>query len=110
MSAHHGFGARTWRAPALIGTALVVIGLLFGAVLVLVLTAFPLPILAALLLVAGITHVRLLSDLRAPLDWSIAIFVGASVLVGQLLLGVILGLIVALVLRAARRAGQGIGR
>jgi len=95
MSAHHAFGARSWRAPALIGTALVGAALFLGADLALVLRAFPLAILAALLLVAGITHVRLLADLRRRSDWAIALFTGAAGVTGHLLAGVLGGLLAA---------------
>ena len=52
--------------------ALVVLALALGQDLALVLQAFPLAILAALLLVAGITHVRLLADLRGRFAWAVA--------------------------------------
>jgi hypothetical protein len=110
MSAHHAFGARGWRAPTIIGTALVAIALLLGADLALVLRSFPLSILAALLLVAGVTHVRLLADLRAPRDWAIALAIGAAGLSGHLLAGVLGGLVVAALSRlrpAAEVPSQG---
>ena len=93
MSAHHAFGARTWRAPAIIGTALTVLALALGQDLALVLRAFPLAILAALLLVAGITHVRLLADLRGAFAWSVALVVGLAGATGHLLAAVIVGLV-----------------
>lgn len=102
MSAHHAFGARGWRAPALIGAALVGVALLLGADLALVLSSFPLAILAALLLVAGITHIRLLSDLRARADWAIALAIGAAGVTGHLLAGVLGGLVVAVLLDRRR--------
>jgi hypothetical protein len=92
MSAHHAFGARSWRAPALIGGALAALALLFGQDLALVLRAFPLAILAALLLVAGFTHVRLLGDLRGWFAWSIALAIGVAGVTGHLLAAVLLGL------------------
>lgn len=92
MSAHHAFGARTWRAPTLIGGVLVAVALLLGADLAGALRFFPLPVLAALLLVAGIAHVGLLSDLRARSDWAIALGVGAAGAAGHLLVAVLLGL------------------
>ena len=104
MSAHHAFGARTWRAPALIGAALMVLALTLGAQLGTVLRSFPLAVLAALLLVAGITHVRLLSDLRGRLDWAIALGIGAAGVTGHLLAGVLAGLAVVALLRV--RAGR----
>jgi hypothetical protein len=105
MSAHHAFGARGWRAPALIGAVLVAVALLLGADLALVLTAFPLAILAALLLVAGITHVRLLADLRGWCEWGAAFMIGIAGATGHLLAGVILGLVV-VGLRAVHRTPQ----
>jgi hypothetical protein len=77
MSAHHAFGARTGRAPALIGAVLVAVALVAGAGLAVVLTAFPLPVLAALLLVAAVAHARLLGDVRGAGDWAVVIGVGA---------------------------------
>ncbi len=93
MSAHHAFGARSWRAPAIIGSALTALALALGQDLALVLRAFPLAILAALLLVAGITHVRLLADLRGVFAWSVALGVGLAGATGHLLAAVIVGLL-----------------
>jgi sulfate permease, SulP family len=93
MTAHHAFGARTWRAPALIGATLTALALVFGHDLALILRAFPLAILAALLLVAGITHARLLADLRGWFDWSIAVCVGIVGAGGHLLAAVVAGLL-----------------
>ena len=90
MSAHHAFGARTGRAPALVGAALVVLALGAGAGLATVLAAFPLPVLAALLLVAAVAHVLLLRDLRGAGSWAVAIgvgVVGVTVHLGAAVLG-----------------------
>ncbi len=108
MSAHHAFGARSWRAPALIGAALVTVALAFGQDLALVLQAFPVAILAALLLVAGITHVKLLADLRGWFAWGVALMIGIAGVTGHLLAGVILGIVVAGA-RAHLRARQTAG-
>ena len=93
MSAHHAFGARSWRAPAIIGATLVLLALALGQDLAQVLQAFPLAILAALLLVAGITHIRLLADLRGRFAWAVAVGVGILGATGQLLAAVIIGLV-----------------
>ncbi len=103
MSAHHAFGARTWRAPALIGGTLTALALLLGQDLALVLRAFPVAILAALLIVAGITHVRLLSDVRGRFDWTAALAIGVAGATGHLLAAVIIGL-VAVGIRSMLRA------
>ena len=105
MSAHHAFGARSWRAPAVIGGALVAVALLLGQDLALVLRSFPVAILAALLLVAGITHVRLLGDLRGWFAWAIAVAIGIGGVTGHLLAAVILGL-AAVGLRSVLRPGH----
>jgi SulP family sulfate permease len=98
MSAHHAFGARTGRAPALIGTVLVVVALVAGGGLAVVLTAFPLPVLAALLLVAAVAHARLLRDVRGVAAW--AVVLGVGVVGGFVHLGaaVVAGLLVSAVL------------
>ncbi len=103
MSAHYSFGGRTWRTPALIGGALVLAALVGGAGLAGVLTGFPLPVLAALLLVAAVAHVRLLSDLRGATAWGIAVGVGAIGFLTSLGWAVVGGLLVHVILDRARR-------
>lgn len=76
LTAHVAFGARTGGAPFAMGVALLVLALGFGAGLAALLTAFPLPILAALLATAGLLHIGLLRDLREPWAWALAIAVG----------------------------------
>jgi len=92
MSAHQAAGGRTWRTPALIGGALVVLAVAAGASLSGVLTAFPLPVLAALLVVAGLAHVRLLRDLRGRPEWALALVVGLLGMV-NLAVAVLVGLL-----------------
>jgi SulP family sulfate permease len=76
MTAHYQFGARRAAAPALMGSLLVVLALVFGAGLAGVLTAFPLPILAGLLATAGLLHIALLRDLSGVHEWGLALLVG----------------------------------
>jgi sulfate permease, SulP family len=70
------FGARTGGAPVTMGIALLTLALGFGAGLAALLTAFPLPILAALLATAGLLHIGLLRDLRGAHSWALALAVG----------------------------------
>jgi SulP family sulfate permease len=76
LTAHVAFGARTGGAPLVMGSSLLVLALGFGAGLAGLLTAFPLPILAALLATAGLLHIGLLRDLRQPWAWALALAVG----------------------------------
>jgi hypothetical protein len=76
VTAHYKFGARRAAAPALMGTALLVLALVFGAGLAALLTAFPLPILAGLLACAGLFHIALLRDLHGAHEWLLALVVG----------------------------------
>lgn len=101
LSAHHAAGARTWRAPVLIGGSLVLLALAVGRGLAGVLAAFPLPVLAALLVVAGVAHLRLLRDVRGWGAWSVVILVGVLGLVVNLAIGMLVGLAVHLALHLA---------
>lgn len=103
MSAHVAAGARTWRAPVLIGGALVVTSLALGRGLAGVLVAFPLPVLAALLVVAAVAHVRLLRDVRGGRSWGVVATVGVLGVVVNLAVGVVVGLVLAALLREVRR-------
>src|SRR5665648_285692 len=103
MSAHYSFGGRTWRTPALIGGVLVLAAVLGGAGLAGILTGFPLSVLAALLLVAAVAHVRLLGDLRGADAWGIALGVGAIGFVTSLAWAVVAGILVHLAVERRRR-------
>lgn len=93
LTAHYAFGARTARAPLAIGSALVVVALTVGSGLAVVLTAFPLPILAGLLATAGLLHIALLRDLRGAREWGLAVTVGFVGFGWNLAIALALGLI-----------------
>jgi sulfate permease, SulP family len=92
LTAHVAFGARTAAAPLAIGTVLVTLAVAFGAGLAGALTAFPLPILAALLAAAGILHIGLLRDLNGLPAWLLALTVGLVGFFVHLAVAVALGL------------------
>ena len=94
LTAHVAFGARTWRAPAAIGGALLAIAVGAGAGLATLLVAFPLPILAGLLAVAGLLHVALLRDLAGRWEWLVAGLVGVLGFMANLGLALAVGLVV----------------
>jgi sulfate permease, SulP family len=102
LTAHVSFGARTGGAPLALGAVVVVLALGAGAGLTAVLTAFPLPVLAALLAAAGVLHIGLLRDLRGAPAWAIAVLVGVVGFAVHLALGVLLGLALAWLPRAVR--------
>lgn len=76
LTAHRSFGARTGWGTAALGLVLVVLALGVGASLGVALAGFPVWILAALLSVAGILHIRLLRDLEGARQWTCALGVG----------------------------------
>lgn len=76
MTAHRAFGARTAGAPLLMGGALLVLAVGFGAGLAVLLAAFPLPVLAGMLAAAGVLHVGLLRDLAGVRSWAVALLIG----------------------------------
>ena len=62
-----------------------------------VLAAFPLPVLAGLLVVAAVAHVRLLRGVRGWWAWLVVGVVGVVGVVWNLAIGVLLGLLLAAV-------------
>ncbi len=106
LSAHYAFGARTWRAPLLIGAALTVGALAFGDLLSDVLPSFPLPVLAALLGVAALTHALLLRDLMGWRAWTVAAAVAGIGTVWNLALGVVIGIALSYVVRKRKGSGR----
>ena len=92
MTAHYAFGARTGGAPLMMGGSLLVLAVGAGSGLAALLGAFPLPILAALLTVAGLLHIGLLRDLRGWRNWAVALVVGALGFETNLTIGLAVGL------------------
>jgi hypothetical protein len=110
MTAHYSFGARTGGAPILLGTVLLVLAFVFGASLPVLLSGFPLPILAGLLAIAGLLHIALLKDLRHPAHWAMAIAVGVTGAISNLAIALACGLLiwwVAEAVLAVRKPGDG---
>jgi hypothetical protein len=94
LTAHHAFGARTAGAPLAMGIALVLLALLAGSGLAAVLSAFPLPILAALLAASGVLHLGLARDLEGARAWLLALVVAALGFSLNLAVGLAVGLVV----------------
>lgn len=92
LTAHVAFGARTGAAPVAMGVTLLGLALGVGAGLAGLLTAFPLPILAALLAGAGVLHIGLLRDLEGMPSWALALLVGLVGFFVHLAIAVVLGL------------------
>ena len=112
MTAHYGFGARTGGTPIILGAVLLVLALVLGASLTMLLTSFPLPILAGLLAIAGLLHMALLKDLREPAHWALAIAVGVTGFLANLAIALTAALLVWWAVKAvmARRTQAGIDR
>lgn len=93
LTAHYAFGARTAGAPLLMGGALLAVGVALGSGLAGVLSAFPLPILAALLAAAGVLHLGLARDLEGVPSWGVALVVAALGFWLNLAVGLAVGLV-----------------
>lgn len=94
LTAHYAFGARTAGAPLAIGTGLLLLALGLGSGLAGLLTAFPLPILAALLAAAGVLHIGLARDLSGARSWAVAVLVASLGFWINLAVGLLAGLLV----------------
>lgn len=92
MTAHRAFGARTAGAPLVMGAALLVLAVGFGAGLAALLAAFPLPVLAGMLAAAGVLHIGLLRDLQGARSWVVALIVGLVGFQVNLVVSLALGL------------------
>jgi MFS superfamily sulfate permease-like transporter len=103
MTAHYAFGARTGGAPLAMGSSLLVLALAAGSGLAALLAAFPLPILAGLLAMAGLLHIALLRDLRDVWSWAMALTVGLVGFEVNLSYALALGLLLWWVPRGALR-------
>lgn len=103
LTAHYAFGARTGGAPLAMGGALLVIAVAAGSGLAAVLTAFPLPILAALLSAAGVLHIALARDLAGLHAWVTAFVVASLGFAVNLAPGLAAGLVVWWTPEAVRR-------
>ncbi len=95
LSAHYAFGARTWRAPLLMGTALLLVAGVFGQFAGALLPTFPVSLLAALLGVAAISHALLLRDVSGLGNWFVVSTVAALGVFANLAIGVLVGLALA---------------
>ena len=84
--------ARSGGAPLMMGGALVVLALVFGAGMAVLLSAFPLPILAGMLAAAGLLHIGLLRDLEGGWAWVLALLVGLIGFFLNLAVGMAVGL------------------
>ena len=104
LTAHYAFGARTAGAPLAMGIGLVTLALVAGSGLAAVLTAFPLPVLAALLAAAGVLHIGLARDLEGARAWLVALLVAALGFALNLAVGLAAGLIAWWGPRAVSRA------
>ena len=76
----------------MIGGALVFLAVVFGAGMAVLLSAFPLPILAGMLAAAGLLHIGLLRDLEGGRAWTLALVVGLIGFFFNLAIGLAIGL------------------
>ena len=80
LTAHYKLGARTGGANLMIGSLLVVFGLLFGPSALFLFTLIPLSVLGILLVIVGIYHAFLVRELTAGKQLAVAAAVAAVTL------------------------------
>ena len=108
VTAHYKLGARTWRATAMGGAALVVLGLAFGSSLPAILQVIPPGALAGMLLYVAIQHGLLAARVDTTADRVIAATVGVVTLAaGNLAWGFAAGAALFAARALARRSGPG---
>lgn len=115
VTAHHRFGARTGGANLVIGTAFVVVALLFGRSVTEASRLLPSCVLGALLVHVGIQHARLVRDIvGSPREIAVALCIGVVTLAtGNLAVSFVAGLVLDRAIRrcvpaaAARSDAQG---
>ncbi|KAG2444026.1 hypothetical protein HYH02_009225 [Chlamydomonas schloesseri] len=80
LAAQYKFGARTGHAPVLLGAIKAALGLLFGGSLVVLLEAFPQPVLGALLAVSGIELASVVRHTRSARGYTFALLTAVAIL------------------------------
>jgi SulP family sulfate permease len=102
LTAHYRFGARTGGATVMLGVALLVLALGFGAGSVEVFVLIPLPVLGALLGLVGLQHSLLARDVRGWSEIGVTITIAAIGLYsGNLAYGFLAGMLADQSLRLA---------
>ncbi|KAG2426637.1 hypothetical protein HXX76_012951 [Chlamydomonas incerta] len=80
LAAQYKFGARTGHAPILLGCIKAALGLLFGGSLVVLLEAFPQPVLGALLALSGIELASVVRHTRSARGYTFALLTAVAIL------------------------------
>ncbi|MBI5136961.1 MAG: sulfate permease [Nitrospirae bacterium] len=100
LTAHYKFGARTMAAPLIIGTALVLFALLFGASAATLAAIIPPAVLGVLLIYIGIEHGMLVRHVVADREgFFVALTIGGITIVAGTLTAVTVGIALAFILR-----------
>ncbi len=103
LAAQYQFGARTGGSMILLGALKLVAGLLFGGALVGLLSAYPVSILAVLLVFAGARLASAARDVRGRQDVALVALTAVTIVAVNTLAGFVTGSVVALALAAPRR-------
>ncbi|MDP2901035.1 MAG: putative sulfate/molybdate transporter [Candidatus Bathyarchaeota archaeon] len=106
MASWHRFGARTAASMLMFGTALTVAGLLFGNFALTLMQAFPLTILAAMLLSIGVQFTLMIRESLNASDLMITAATVAVSILFSILLGLAAGFLCSVILKKVYR-GEG---
>ncbi|KAG2500430.1 hypothetical protein HYH03_001999 [Edaphochlamys debaryana] len=104
------FGGRTGVAPVFLGCVKAGLGLLFGSSLLVLLQAFPQPLLGALLVVSGVELASTVRHTRTPRGYTYALLTAVCILATDTGTGFLLGLGAVLAVNGWEAGAQAWGR
>jgi len=106
LTAHYKLGARTGATGLIIGSLLIILGLVFGSSALPVLAMIPVAVLGVLLIIVGIYHFLLIKDLKTIEHLAVAGVVAAVTIgIGNLGLGFAAGILLHHGLRLLGKTG-----
>ena len=91
LAAQYAFGARTGGSVIMLGAAKILIGFVFGGVILGILNAYPYSILGPMLVFAGLELAKSAKDLRDKTSFGIALLTAAFILEANTFIGFAVG-------------------
>lgn len=106
FTAHYKFGARTGGAPIMVGLSCCLLGVVFGATAIWIISVIPLAVFGAFLLFVGLEHCLLIADLKGREEFLVALTTASvSIATRNLTIGYAAGFLMQLFAKRAGFAG-----